>query len=460
MSSRWHVLATASMLAFAYPGAGQSAEYGSNWAASWATSIQSAYVAPTTPKAASVPAFDPQPDLSFALPGATTNGAENQTFRMIVKPDLWGGTFRIRLSNAFGTQPVTFGAAAIGLQDYQANVVHGTSTRVTFGGGSPSATVPAGDSIFSDAIDLAFVNEIGTEGLSGRNLAVSFAVTGASGPASYHGTGFTTSYISPPNSGDMTRKEDDTAFPYSTTSFFFLSEVDVMAPRDTVVVVAYGDSITDGTFSTLNGNDRWENTMSRKLHDKLGGHVSVVNEGIGGNAVSAARTGQSAVDRLGRDVLSLSGVGVVLWMEGINDLGGLATTADPVIAGYRQVVDQLHEHGVAVIGATVTSSLAPGGVPPANSPLLAATGPEVAGRYGSFQTDTYRKQLNAFILTSGIFDGTADFSAATADPATGTLQAPFVPNSEGSAGDYLHPNRYGYQRMGVVGARAVLRLIQ
>lgn len=163
MFSRWYVLATASMLAFAYPGAGQSAEYGSNWAASWATSIQSAYIAPTAPKAASVPAFDPQPDLSFALPGATTNGAENQTFRMIVKPDLWGGTFRIRLSNAFGTQPVTFGAAAIGLQDYQANVVHGTSTRVTFGGGSPSVTVPAGDSIFSDAIDLAFVNEIGTE---------------------------------------------------------------------------------------------------------------------------------------------------------------------------------------------------------------------------------------------------------------------------------------------------------
>ena len=76
----------------------------------------------------------------------------------------------------------------------------------------------------------------------------------------------------------------------------------------------------------------------------------------------------------------------------------------------------------------------------------------------SAQVDAYRRQLNAYILTSGLFDESADFAAVTTDPSTGTLYAPFVPNSEGSAGDYLHLNRAGYQAMGVEAAEAVARL--
>lgn len=111
----------------AYKGHGNS-----KWAASWTTSIQSAYVLPTTPQGASVPGFDPQPDLSIPLPNATVNGAVNQSMRMIVKPDLWGRTVRIRFSNVFGTKPVTFSHAAVGLQSYQANLVPGTSVDLRF----------------------------------------------------------------------------------------------------------------------------------------------------------------------------------------------------------------------------------------------------------------------------------------------------------------------------------------
>ena len=427
---------------------------GRRWAASWATSIQSAYVALAVPQGTAVSAYNPQPDLSFALPNATTEGATDQTFRLIIKPDLWGDTFRIRLSNVFGTKPVTFGAATIGLQEYQANIVRGTNTRVTFNG-SPSVQVPAGGEVFSDAVNLEFAERLGRRALEGRNLALSIAVSGASGPASYHDTAFATSYISPPGSGDVTLDENDTSFPFTTTSFFFVSELDVLAPLNTTVVVAYGDSITDGTFSTLNGNDRWSDVMSRILHNRLGNRVSVVNAGIGGNTVSGDLAGQSAVDRLDRDVISMSGVNLVVWLEGINDLGSLLTTPEPVIAGYREVVRRLHLGGIAVVGATITPGYVPGGQVPANSPLAAAA-VGAAASYGSAQTDAYRQQLNAFILTSGLFDATADFAAATTDPATGSLYARFVPNSEGSAGDYLHPNRAGYQAMGNVAAQAVL----
>ncbi len=441
--------------------ASSKADEGGHWAATWTTSIQSVYVASTLPQQPFVSAYSAQPDLSFALGQGTASGATDQTFRLIVKPDLWEDTFRIRLSNAFGTQPVTFSSASIGLQDYQANVVHGTNTPVTFHGGAHAAQVPPGSEVLSDPVDLRFVAAIGRQALAGRNLAVSVAVRGASGPASYHDTAFTTGYISPPGSGDVSGQDDDTAFPFSTTSFFFLSEVDVLAPRDTIVIVAFGDSITDGVFSTLNGNDRWSNVMSRKLHGQLGNRISVVNEGITGNAVSGTAVGESAVARLGRDVLRVSGVNGVVWLEGINDLGALGLTPGPVIAGYRDVVGRLHANGIAVIGATVTPSFTPGGQQPSNSPIVFPNGPAaVADRLAGAQVDSYRKQLNTFILTSGIYDATADFAAATTDPATGTLLAPFVPNSGGSAGDYLHPNRYGYQAMGQAAATAVLTLIR
>ncbi len=256
------------------------AQQSSKWAASWSTSIQSAYVAPTPPQGAAVSAYDPQPDLSFALPNATTNGASNQTFRMIIKPDLWSDTVRVRFSNVFGTQPVVFSDAAVALQDYQANLVPNTSVKLTFGG-QAGLTIPAGQQVFTDPVQLPFVtsNKL-PDDLRGRNLAVSFAVQGSTGPASYHATAFTTSYISPPDSGDVVSAKDASAYPYSTTSFFFVSELDALVPNDAIVVCAFGDSITDGTFSTINGNDRWSNELSRKLHDKLGPKVSVVNRAV------------------------------------------------------------------------------------------------------------------------------------------------------------------------------------
>jgi lysophospholipase L1-like esterase len=422
------------------------------WAASWAAPMQGAFAGFTAP-VASVSAYEPQPDLTFALPNAT---ATNQTFRTIVKPDILGQTVRIRLSNVFGTQAVTFSAASIALQAYQANIVPGTNTPVTFGGAT-SVVVPAGSSTFSDPVILAFVSPLSNLPQTGANLAVSFAVSGSTSSASFHMDAFTTNYISAPNSGNVTAALNDTSFPYSTTSTFFLSELDVLAPSNTKVVVAFGDSITDGTFSTLNGNDRWLNVMSQQLHNRLGAYVSVVNAGISGNAVLAQVQGPSAISRVSRDVIGLSGVNTVVWLEGINDLGLLGVNAAQVEGGYQLVVGALHAAGIKVIGATLTPSMGPGGQPPANSPLLAALGP-AAANYASTETNAIRQQINTFIITGGLFDGTADFATAVTDPNTGTLKAAFVPNSEGSAGDFLHLNRAGYQALGPVAASAVLAL--
>jgi lysophospholipase L1-like esterase len=150
--------------------------------------------------------------------------------------------------------------------------------------------------------------------------------------------------------------------------------------------------------------------------------------------VANAASGPAAVDRLDRDVLGLSGLTDVIWLEGINDLGAGHTT-DAIIAGYRDVVSRLHSRDIHVFAGTMTSALGISGVDRGDN------GPG---------HDRDRKILNAFIRNSGLFDGVEDFDAATLDPATGNMRAEFLPNSQFTQlpWDYLHPNRAGYDAMG------------
>ena len=59
--------------------------------------------------------------------------------------------------------------------------------------------------------------------------------------------------------------------------------------------------------------------------------------------------------------------------------------------------------------------------------------------------------LNAFIRTSGLYDGVEDFDSATIDPQTGNMKAEYLPNSQFTQlpWDYLHPNHAGYTAMGL-----------
>src|ERR671938_1868540 len=243
------------------------------WAASWAASVHGPY-----PSGNAVA----QPELKFAFPSPET-GADDQTFRLIVRPDLWSGQSRLRLANTFGTQPVAFDGVLVGLQASGGALAAGTNRPVTFAGGTPGVTVPAGQSVYSDPVTLDYVADPANFLFLGRKLAVSFHVVGTSGPMTWHAKAMQTSYVTAPGAGAHGADESDAAFSYTTTSWYFLDALDAMAPADTAVVATLGDSITDGTGSTLNGDDRWPDALARRLHAAYGTHVSVVNEGIGGN---------------------------------------------------------------------------------------------------------------------------------------------------------------------------------
>jgi lysophospholipase L1-like esterase len=408
----------------------QKRQEGKKWAACWASAMQGVYAYfPPMPLNNPYHIYATNPDLRFAFPKAT-DGAVEQTFRLIIKPDLFGDEYRLRFSNFFGSQPLTLKAVSVAVQDYAGNIVASTLREVKFNGAA-SVTIQPGKLTYSDSFKSpADAND---PLLQGRNFAVSFAVQGKTGPMTWHFDGLSTSYISPPNSGDHTKDVNDFAFPNTTTSVFFLDAMDVMAEADTAVVCALGDSITDGAFSTINGNDRWSNDLSTRLHEAFGSKVSVVNEGIAGNTVLKPQViGPSALDRLDRDVLGLSGLTAVVWLQGINDFAAGNATANTLIAGLKEGISRLHAAGIKVIGATLTSTL--------NCSLLST--------WGSASTDSKRRETNDFIRHSDLYDSVADMDAATIDPRTGELKAEFVPDSStGSPGDKLHPNRAGYQAM-------------
>ena len=401
------------------------------WVTSWAASIQGPY--PTGNPSA-------QPNMHVVFPTPAT-GARNQSFRLMVKPGVWGEQTRIRLSNALGTQPVTFSDVYVGLQLGSAELVRGTNKAVTFSG-NQAVTVQPGDSVWSDSVTLSFVTPNNHDLLDGRKLAVSFHIPETSGPMTWHAKALQTSYVTLPGSGAQTHDERETNFPYSTASWFFLDAVDMRAPADTKVVVAFGDSISDGTFSTMNGDDRWPDVLARRLRHQYGNKVVVLNAGIGGNQIAGPADyspikpfagGPSSSMRLERDVMQLSGVTSMIWLEGINDFSknGLASTAR-VIAQMSDGVKRLNAAGIRVLGATVGTALG-----------------STSAAHGFPEQDEKRKVLNTFIRSSPIFAGVIDFDVVTLDIETGQMKPEYVPDSTiGGPGDRLHPNRAGYHAMG------------
>ena len=286
--------------------------------------------------------------------GLSAKGFNDQTLREVVRPTLGGEQLRIRLSNVFGRAPLTIDDAAVGVRDTGASVVPGTQRPVRFHN-RRRVTVPAGEEIWSDPVPLRVT--------AGRDLAVSLFAHGATGPVTWHPTALTTSYYSASGDGDLTRRTGGAGFGSTTTSWYVLDGVDVRTPRRSGAVVAFGDSITDGSNSTLDAGHTWPLDLARRLHaDPRGRGLSVLNEGIAGNRVlnDAGTAGVSAQERFGRDALAQTGVRDVLFLEGINDIGhdqgadGGPLTAAELIDGITAVVDAAHRHGLRIIGGTLT----------------------------------------------------------------------------------------------------------
>ena len=137
-----------------------------------------------------------------------------------------------------------------------------------------------------------------------------------------HGAAYQTNYISETGNHAGAPKFPTVA---TTRNWFLISRVEVDAPARAGVIVAFGDSITDGAASTADTNRRWPDLLARRLLSSAAPmRHRVVNAGIGGNRVlndAAYGSGINALARFDTDVLGQTGVTHVIVMEGINDIG-------------------------------------------------------------------------------------------------------------------------------------------
>lgn len=341
---------------------------------------------------------------------------ENQTVRQIARVSLGGQRVRIRVSNAFGTQPLRIGAAHVALQASGASIVPGTDRSLRFSG-LPSISIPAGAVALSDPVDLYVATQ--------SNLSVSLYLPTNTGPATYVEGVNQNTFIS--DAGDFSGA---TSFPVSetATSNYFLAIVEVAARKNSGVVVAIGDSVTKSAAPT-----NWPAFLFNRLNSYYGTQqLAVVNQGIGCGRTLRDFCGPNAAARFDRDVLAVPGVTHVIVGLGLVDIilptvsGNLSevVSASDVIVGLKQLIERAHDDGLKIFGATIT--------PFGGSPIPGVYTPE---------NDATRKEINRWIRTSGAFDGVIDFDAVVRDPSDPKRFWPIYTI------DGIHPNDAGNELM-------------
>lgn len=407
-----------------------------HWVSVWTASAQGAYPIGSTVA---------QPNLDLAIQ-EPDKGLVNQSFRMVFKPALRSSHIRLRLSHVFGKQTLRLRDLKVGVHLGGGALIPETCVDIA------DMNIAAGKNEWTHAIELPTHANNAIARWSNHAMVLSGWIEGESGPITWHAKAMASSYLSLPNTRVELEDHSEFQFPLTTTSVFFLDAADALLTKDCHAVAGFGDSLTDGTFTTLNGFDRWTDVLQRALCAQGHDNIAILNAGIGGNQVLSPlsrhepwRGGPAAIERLDRDVLSLSGIQTLIWLEGINDfsLNGNAEVAD-VLAAMSLAVQRIKAAGIRVIGATLPSAFK-----------------STRQGHGSQLQDQKRRAFNQFILSSDLFDAVADIDKALTDPNTGCLNAPFDFDSTlGEAGDGIHPNRAGHAAMAREIGSALQRLLQ
>ena len=374
---------------------------------------------------------DPPPDhwvatwatASYPMPGQAGHfGQTDTTYREIIRATLPGPLVRVELTNRYGTEPLRIGAVHLALAAPGGEIQLASANALTFNG-QPSITIPAGAVVVSDPAALNVP--------ANADLAISIFVPAQTiSVVSGHGAAYTTSYFAAGNEVGLKALPS----PETTGSWAFVKAVDVKTTYDTGAVVAFGDSITDGTGSTPDAHNSWPSLLALRLHEnRKTKNLAILNEGIGGNRMLHFGAGPSALSRFDDDCIALPGVRYLILLEGINDIGHAEdgnpahtpahdATAETIIQAYVQLIERAHAHGIKVFMATLT--------------------PYQGAGYASASGETIRAEVNTWIRTNKLADGVIDFDAATRDKSNPETMA-----ASTESRDHLHPGPGGYKSM-------------
>jgi len=355
---------------------------------------------------------------------------DNQTVRERVRVSIGGSQIQLRFSNEFGSSPLVIGSATVAVPSDASTAKQESIRSVTFEG-HKSVTIPAGAPVLSDPLMFPLTSE--------GEISISIYFPKRLTTPTLHAFAFKHAVVS--QHGDFTHAEKIEVAATSTASIC-VTAIFVSSEPQERLVVAFGDSITDGDGSTVDADNNWPSNLVRRPAKPVEASTfAVVNEGIVGNRLlrDGDIFGLSALARFDRDALVLPGVTHIVLLEGLNDicfpgakmdgqyLADPAETrsAEDITDAYRQLISRAHARGVKVVGATITP----------------CEGVDIPGYYSEAKEVT-RQAVNQWIRTSGAFDGVIDFDAVMRNPKHPSQLLPKFTSK-----DHLHPNDEGYKAM-------------
>lgn len=342
----------------------------------------------------------------------------NQTIRVMLRTTVAGSQVRIKLTNRYSQDELTFAAAHLAIRSSGGSIVTGSDRTLLFDG-FPGVNLLARTEIWSDTVNLDVAR--------GDTLAISLYVSGQVTPGTESGRGnlsWMIHYLSSP--GDHTADSTmpaATSGPTTTHTILFVSEIGVLPAGPAATLVTLGDSITEGACSTSPNGD-WPDLLSDRLPALPDGTiVSVFNAGIGsGRFASSDGAGLRGLSRLD-ELLLLPKVRWVTILMGVNDISYEHALASDLISAYQTAIRNAHAAGVKVIGI----------------PILPFKGSvkDVGSNWETAQT------VNDWIRSPGNgFDGIIDFEPVLGDP-----EHPGYLNPSLATSDKVHPNQAGYSAM-------------
>jgi len=360
-------------------------------------------------------------DLSFIGITADTTPLSDTTVRQVVHVSAGGDRVRLKFSNLYGKSPLNLAKVGVAASAGAGagSIVASSSIPVTFANGSATVSIAPGQETWSDPIAMQVA--------PAADIAVSIYVQTTTEVNTAHRFAAATRYEI---TGDAVTSATLPAAKANVQSSYWLREVDVYRSDKTNVLVTFGDSITDGTASTVDGNRRYPDDLSARFLQSTGvPAVSVVNMGLGGNRWLHDRFGEKGSQRFERDVLGVTGVTHALILLGVNDIGyqlswtpDETVTANGLIAAMSAAVAAGKRAGVKVYFGTLT--------------------PFKGASYYSEEGEAIRQAMNNWIRTNTEAAGFVDFDKAVQDPAD-----PLRYLAGNHSGDNLHPSNTGYQKM-------------
>lgn len=376
----------------------------SEWITTWAASPQKVW------------------NKDFVFPTLIPEQISNQTIKQISQISLGGEAVRLVFTNQYGDQPLYIDKTTVGLVKGQS--LKSKSAYPVYFSGKLKAQILPGKQLISDPIQLPVPDH--------AQLMVNTFIQRPTTFKTFHWDAKQTSWLI---TGNQTANLNTPSSAKTTTARLLLSAVEVKPKHKAHVVAVVGDSITDGATATLDANTRWTDFLAKRLSPH---QVAVINSGISGNRLLTDGMGDSALDRLKKEVFQYSGVKTLIVLVGINDISWPGTafapkqqipTFEALTQGYKRVVDEAHRQGIQVIGATLLPFS--GALP--NTPL---------DNYYQPNKDELRQHINHWIRTSHTFDGVLDLEQGLKDP-----KHPDRLNPIYDSGDHLHPNDRGNQQM-------------